>query len=103
MKKISKLRLFYAAASGFVLAFVPSFLLIVFFAKAVTTSESSSFMQLAIYLTCFLGITIWLYNSDSEFPIYTCMDCDHEWPKKKHNDESCPRCESKNWVYNYKP
>ena len=103
MKKISKLRLFYAASSGFILAFVPSFLLIIFFSKAITTSPYGGIMQWVIYLGCFLGITVWIYNSDSEFQIYYCLDCSHEWSKKRHLKDSCPRCKSENWRYNYKP
>ena len=103
MKKISKLRLFYAASSGFILAFVPSFLLITFFAKILTTSPYGALAQWGIYLGCFLGITLWIYNSDSEFQIYYCVDCSHEWPKKRYLQERCPRCGSENWQYNYKP
>ena len=103
MKKISKLRLFYAASSGFILAFVPSFLLIVFFAKFITTSPYGAQAQLAIYISCLLAITAWIYNSDSEFQIYYCLDCSHEWPKKRHVDEFCPKCKSENFRYNYKP
>jgi hypothetical protein len=103
MKRVSKLRLFYAASSGFILAFIPSFLLITFFAKIITTSSHSSPMQLGIYLICFLGITVWIYNSDSEFQIYYCEDCSHEWPKKHHVDDRCPRCKSEKYIYNYKP
>lgn len=103
MKNISKLRLFHAASSGFVLAFVPAFLLITVLVKIVAPGTDSSVWELAIFLGCFLGITGWIYNSDSDFQIYYCMDCAHEWPKKKHNDESCLKCGSKNWVYNYKP
>ena len=103
MKKISKLRLFYAASSGLVLAFVPSFLLIIFFSKAITTSPYGSLMQWIIYLGFFMGITVWIYNSDSEFQIYYCEDCSHEWPKKRHVDDRCPKCKSEKWLYNYKP
>lgn len=103
MKKISRLRLFYAASSGFVLAFIPAFLLITFFAKSITTSHYASVVQLAIYMICVLGITVWIYNSDSEFAIYYCEDCSHEWPKKNHVDSRCPRCKSEKWIYNYKP
>lgn len=103
MKRISKLRLFYAASSGLILAVIPAFLLITFLAGIITTSPNGSFLQLAIYLTCFLGVTAWIYNSDSEFQIYYCEDCLHEWPKKRHVDERCPRCSSENWLYNHKP
>ena len=103
MKRISKLRLFYAASSGFVLAFIPAFLLITFFAKSITTSPYSSLAQLAVYVICLLGITVWIYNSDSEFQIYYCEDCSHEWPKKRHVDNCCPRCKSEKCLYNYKP
>ncbi len=103
MKKISKLRMFYAASSGFVLAFIPAFLLVTFFARSITTSPYSAVAQLAIYLICLLGITVWIYNSDSEFAIYYCEDCSHEWSKKNHLDNRCPRCKSEKWIYNYKP
>lgn len=103
MKKISKLRMFYAASSGFVLAFIPAFLLVTFFSKSITTSPYSAVAQLAIYMICLLGITAWIYNSDSEFAIYYCEDCSHEWSKKNHVDNCCPRCKSEKWIYNYKP
>ena len=103
MKKISKYRLFYSVTSGAILGFVPAFLLVIFFAKSITTSTYSSFVQLAIYMTCFLGTTVWIYNSDSEFQFYYCDDCSHEWSKKRHVDDRCPKCKSEKWIYNYKP
>jgi hypothetical protein len=103
MKRISKLRLYYAASSGFVLAFIPSFILINIFAKLVTTSSYSGLIQLVIFCSCFLGITFWIYNSDADFPIYSCMDCSHEWPKKKHTSDQCSKCGSENYIYNHKP
>jgi hypothetical protein len=102
MKRISKLRLYYAASSGFILAFVPTFLLITFFAKAVTTSSHSGLLQWAIFLSCFLGITFWIYNSDAEFPLYYCMECSHEWSKRKHMGDKCPKCGSENYKLNHK-
>ncbi|MBW2466875.1 MAG: hypothetical protein JRF02_06190 [Deltaproteobacteria bacterium] len=103
MKKISKLRMYYAAGSGLILAIIPTLLLLTFLAKVVVSSSRAPIIELAIYLICVLGITVWIYHSDSEFQIYYCKDCLYEWPKKKHNDVSCPKCGSRNWVYNYKP
>jgi len=103
MKKISKLRLYHAASSGFVLAIIPAFLIITFIGSRFATHPAASIFQLTIYFTCFLVITLWIYSSDSEFQIYYCPDCLHEWPKKKHNGESCPKCSSRKFIYNYKP
>lgn len=103
MKRIAKLRLYYAASSSFILAFIPTFILLTFFAKTVAVNKDSSVLDLTVYAICFVIITVLIYKSDSEFQIYYCKDCRHEWPKKKHKDEVCQRCGSKNWVYNYKP
>ena len=103
MKKISKLRLFHSASSAAILAAIPAFLLVTFFAGFITTSPYSSLVQLMIYLTCLLGITVWIYNSDSEFQIYYCDDCSHEWSRKRHMNDCCPKCKSENYIYNYKP
>jgi hypothetical protein len=103
MKRISKLRLYHAASSGFILAVIPTFLIIMFLGGGIASHPSATLLQLVIYIACFAGITFWIYNSDSEFQIYYCTDCAHEWPRKRHHDDSCPKCKSQKYIYNYKP
>jgi len=103
MKRISKLRLFHAAGSGFILAVIPTFLIITFLGGAIASYSSAATIQLLIYVACFVGITLWIYNSDSEFQIYYCSDCSHEWSQKRHTEHFCPKCKSQKYLYNYKP
>ena len=103
MKKISKLRLYYAASSGFVLAIIPTFLLLTILAKMTAVKNQSTIVNLAVYGTCFLILTILIYRSNAEFSINYCRDCQHEWPQKRNVGSFCPRCGAENREYNDKP
>ena len=103
MKKFSKLRLYHAASSGLILAVIPTFLIITFLGGFFASSPFASIMQVVLYGFWSTGITLWIYNSDSEFQIYYCPDCLHEWSQKRHRDDACPKCKSQNYIYNYRP
>jgi len=103
MKKISKLRLFHAAGSGVILAVIPTFLISTFLGGSFASHPSAAIIQALLYIACFSGITLWIYNSNSEFQIYYCADCSHEWSQKRHVDHSCPKCKSPKYIYNHKP
>lgn len=95
--------MYYAASSSFVLAVIPTFLLLTLLTKTVASESQSSILDLAVYGACFLVLTIMIYRSDAEFSINYCRDCQHEWPQKRNADPFCPRCGSGNREYNYKP